>query len=140
MGRPPAPATLEERFWRHVRKQEDGCWLWVGEKGRNGYGNIRVNSDSRVAHRVGYELLRGPVPVGKQLDHTCRNRMCVNPAHLDVVTSRENTLRGQGPTAINARKEFCLRGHPFDETNTYRKPDGRRRCRICHREAGRRKK
>jgi len=78
-------------------------------------------------------MLVGPIPAGLQLDHLCRNRACVRPDHLEPVRSRENTLRGFGPSAINARKTVCAHGHPFDEANTGRSPNGRRFCRECGR-------
>lgn len=123
-----------ERFWAKVdRRRSDGCWLWTGSKNRGGYGTITVNGHTRAVHRVAYELLVGPIPDGLQLDHLCRVRHCVNPAHLEPVTQRENILRGQGLAAANAAKTHCLRGHPFDGSNTY-VWRGKRFCRACNRE------
>ena len=69
------------------------CHVWYGAK-VDGYGNVRVGSHSYLAHRIAYERARGPIPTGRELDHLCRNRACINPAHLEPVTHRENARRG----------------------------------------------
>ena len=142
IGRPPKPPV--ELFWAKVN--QDGplwngtpCWLWTG-KLEHGYGRLHLRSGRPGAHRFAYELLVGPIPENLQIDHLCRNRACVNPAHLEPVTSRTNTLRGTGPTAQFARLDRCRLGHPFDLFNTYVKPDGARICRICRREWKRRQR
>jgi hypothetical protein len=84
-----------------------------------------------LAHRVSYERYVGPIPEGAHLDHLCRNRACVNPEHLEPVSVQTNILRGVSPSAVNAAKTECLRGHPFDDENTYVCPAGKRRCRAC---------
>lgn len=89
-----------------------------------------------MAHRLVWELLVGPIPQGKQIDHLCRNHACVNPEHLDIVTQRTNLLRGFGAAGLNARKTECKNGHPFTPENTYLYPAGRgrgtwRNCRTC---------
>lgn len=116
----------------YTSRQPDGCILWTGAKTRSGYGKVTVNFRSYGAHRFFYESLVGKVPDGLQLDHLCRNRLCVNVKHLEAVTAKVNTLRGDGPTAVNARKEECLRGHAFTPENTYyaKNPPGRV-CRAC---------
>lgn len=129
---------LIDRFWAKVDKTGD-CWLWkASTNGRPGYGIFRGGQgrdkygSSRwvLANRFSYELVVGPIPVGMQIDHRCRTRLCVNPAHMDVVTHRENTLRSDGPSAKQARRDRCLRGHPFD---TIEKGTGKRRCSTCDR-------
>jgi hypothetical protein len=92
---------------------------------------VRNRGAHLMAHRAAYELAHGPVPPGMVLDHRCRERTCINPAHLEPVPNRENVLRGVGPSAVNARKTACKRGHPLAGPNLYRMPDGRRQCRAC---------
>lgn len=126
-------STLAERFARKYEPEPNtGCWLWTAFVDAAGYG--RINSGARAsggilyAHRVSYELHVGPIPAGLQLDHLCRVRSCVNPAHLEPVTAQENTSRGLG-----AAKPCCARGHALCGTNVrlYR---GARVCRTCHRD------
>jgi hypothetical protein len=125
-----------QRFWAKVRKTE-GCWLWTDKPRKDGYGALFVNGHPVLAHRFAYELLVGPVPDGKGLDHVkargCTNRHCVNPAHLEPVTTKENVLRGDGLTAHKARQVACIHGHAFTEENTYHKPKGGRGCKECRR-------
>lgn len=106
------------------------CWEFTGALTK-GYGRINANGRQRLAHCVSYELQVGDVPDGLQLDHTCRNRRCVNPSHLRPVTQRENILCGESPAAKNARKTHCKRGHLFDEKNTHITAKGHRKCRTC---------
>lgn len=127
-------------FFSRVDKDgPDGCWLWTGPKNRYGYGIHSENHKSLKAHRWSYEYHKGPIPEGLQIDHLCRNRSCVNPDHLEAVTKKENTLRSQAPTALNARKTHCQNGHPFDAENTIINKHGWRYCRICTRERKRAK-
>jgi hypothetical protein len=116
---------------------ETGCWEWLYARRRDGYGyvNAVVNGRRRpvTAHRVYYERYVGPIPEGLQLDHLCRNRGCVNPAHLEPVTQRENILRGESPAAKQARQTHCKYGHPFSAENTRRDKKGARWCRACER-------
>lgn len=127
---------LRERFWEKVDKTSSptGCWLWTGAIIK-GYGSIKVADEkrSKLAHRVSYEWARGPIPDGLTIDHLCRTTACVNPMHLEAVTSAVNTLRGTAFSAVNARKTHCLRDHPFDAVNTYVDRRGARHCRACRR-------
>lgn len=123
--------TLEQRFWSKVDNcSRDACWEWTGGINGNGYGQINVAGRVIGAHRIAYELLVGPIPEGLELDHLCRNRTCVNPAHLEPVTRRENQLRGQSVSGRNARKTHCPSGHPYSGSNLVVK-QGQRRCRAC---------
>ena len=135
---PRAPVTTSERFWAKVEKRgDDQCWDWKASQNRNGYGFFKADGEV-VAHRWSFVQARGPIPPGLTLDHLCRNRGCVNPAHLEIVTRGENVLRGVGLSAANARKTHCVHGHPFNEENTYFWRDGTSRvCKTCLAERGR---
>lgn len=120
------------RFWARTRR-EGTCLVWIGQLDRKGYGTVMWRCRRRGAHRLAYELTHGPVPNGMELDHLCRNPKCVDPAHLEVVTHRTNTLRSTSFVATNAAKTHCANGHAFTEENTYVSRTGRRACRECHR-------
>lgn len=113
------------------------CMVWRWARGKNGYGTISCKGKPKYAHRASYEAFRGPIPEGFQIDHLCKVVGCVNPEHLEAVTPRENTLRSNSLSAINARKTHCPRGHAYDVSNTCMN-DGARRCRVCTLEQNRR--
>jgi hypothetical protein len=128
------------RFWFFVdRAEPEGCWLWNGTKAggtANRYGWFGVGGRGVFAHRFAYELEVGPIPTGHEIDHVwrrgCRSTLCVNPAHLEAVAKIENLHR------IADRYEHCPQGHPYDEANTYWRPDGRGKdCLACRRERSR---
>jgi hypothetical protein len=108
------------------------CWIWTAARVK-GYGRLTVNKKQWPAHRYVYTELVGPVPDGLVLDHLCRKPACVNPAHLEPVTQKENTLRGVNFIAVNARKTHCKRGHPLVPGNIRGCGHGRP-CLTCHRE------
>ena len=117
MARPEFDATL---FWSRVNKT-DSCWLWTGPQ-LKGYGK----QGSRLAHRIAYQLLAGPISDGLDLDHLCCTPLCVNPNHLEPVTPHENFLR------YRARQTHCRNGHEFTFENTHiRSSNGARVCRAC---------
>lgn len=125
-------AQTEKRFWSKVdRKQENQCWMWLDTPLQSGYGRFYIRGIPKQAHRVSYELLVGPIPEGKCLDHLCRNTLCVNPKHLDPVSNRENILRGVGITAKRFSSPTCIHGHQLFGDNLYVTRQGHRRCRTC---------
>jgi len=139
---------LPKRFWNKVKLVpcellSTDCWQWIASLTHKGYALFHVGSKKdgtnrmATAHLLAYKTLVGPVPDGKQLDHLCRNRGCVNPSHLEPVTGSENCLRGLTGANMAIRegaKTHCPKGHPYDDNNTGRKADGSRYCRTCARE------
>ena len=129
----PVPTSVETRFWKYVSPEPNsGCWLWTGAVQSHGYGHIHSAPDRKWvrAHRLSYEMHKGPIPEGLDLDHKCRVRSCVNPDHLEPVTRIVNLFRS--PIFIG-NKTHCKHGHLFDEKNTRRRTDRPGRiCRRCH--------
>jgi len=124
--------SLLDRFWSKVDDSGD-CWLWTGST-VNGYGRIQTRDKKLTrAHRISWEIHNAePIPEGLVIDHLCRTPLCVNPAHLEVVTSAENIRRGVSPSVVHTTKTHCPSGHPYDDTNTSRYR-GSRRCLTCRR-------
>lgn len=111
------------------------CWEWVGAKISTGYGSLtNGRGGSVLAHRKSYEILVGPIPGGLTIDHLCRNRACINPAHMEPVTNAENTRRAA------ALRTHCIKGHPLEGDNVriqVRKNGWRSRvCVSCARATG----
>ncbi len=131
-----ADAEVQARFWAKVNKADD-CWEWTAGKNKEGYGVFSLRRQPIGAHRFAYELSHGPIQAKLAIDHLCRNHSCVRPEHMEPVTSRENSLRGQGPPALNAKKTQCPRGHPYNEENTIRTKRRERLCRTCKTEEAR---
>ena len=142
--------TDEERFWEKVdrhgpipahRPDLGPCWVWTPPSRNDaGYGVFSLAATPEQpgrkprligAHKFSYELVHGPVGDGLELDHLCRNPSCVNPAHLEPVTHRVNTLRGTSPAAEHARQETCSEGHEYDRLATRGNGRVSRRCSVC---------
>lgn len=132
-GRPKTDPYV--RFLRYVQKVESGCWEWTGALDPSGYGAFKDENGRKInAHRWHHESQRGAVPKGLQIDHLCRNRKCVNLEHLEVVTPRMNTRRGD---AGKLRNTHCKHGHEYSWENTYWRKNGDRECRTCKYYGGR---
>lgn len=96
-----AEETLEQRFWARVSKTST-CWNWTGVPSDTGYGHIMFEGTDQGAHRVSWEIHRGPIPGSMYIDHRCHNRVCVNPGHLRLATNKQNGENHQGPTAASS--------------------------------------
>lgn len=122
-------SSLRERVLHYAMPEPNtGCWLWGAYVSENGYGKIGFEGKTLYAHRVAYELLRGPISDDFELDHLCKVRSCVNPDHLEPVSRLENVRRSSV-----ANKTSCKNGHPFSEENTWVEKNGSRHCRECAR-------
>jgi hypothetical protein len=121
-------AVSVARFWEQVQ-MTDECWNWQGKFGPNGYGHLRTHGTTLSAHRFSYTLHRGEITDGLVIDHLCRNRGCVNPDHLEMVTQQTNVLRGNR----TLRKKVCKYGHALVGDNLMYLKTGYTRCRECAR-------
>ena len=145
----PRPRPVVDRFMEKIMPEPNsGCWLWLGALNNLGYGVMGVGSAydgtrrTALAHAVAWELFEGGVPDHLDLDHKCRVPSCVNPGHLEIVTHRENILRGKNCSHRSEgkwkRQTHCQRGHLLSGTNLYVAPNKTRNCRACRRSANRR--
>lgn len=128
MGRPFN--SVEKLLQTRVNKTET-CWNWTGCVANNGYSKLRIQNKHTSAHRIFYKWFKGEIEDGLQIDHLCRNKLCVNPGHLEAVTPKINILRSEGVGAKNSRRNSCIRNHPLSGENLYMTPDGRRECKVC---------
>lgn len=145
--------ALELQYERRVPLDlSQPCWPAPGGVAADlGYARVMVDGQIKYRHRLAYQLHVGPIPRGWEVDHACHteavargdcaggacvHRACWNPAHLEAVSSRENSLRGNHPLFAVARLSVCKRGHDLtDPANIRVSKDGRRRCRVCAVEA-----
>lgn len=124
---------LKVRFYSKIVAGNNGCNLWIGAKTGTGYGAIQDDAPSRkmfLAHQISYLFSKGYIP--KEIDHTCRNTLCVNPLHLEDVSHNENMKRADTALGIRSAKTECPRGHEYNTDNT-RHYNGKRLCRECYR-------
>lgn len=128
------PEQIIEGFFNGFDAAKSGCWLWK-RINKGGYGIIQIHRKSYYAHRYSYELFNTAIPEGKVIDHLCKTRNCVNPLHLEVVSAKENTLRGNSLTNINSLKTQCNKGHVFSSDNVYLYKN-KRHCIKCRSIAG----
>lgn len=123
------------RLWERSVVTETGCFEWQGALTSKGYGKIACGSradgsvKNRRVHRVAYEALVGPIPDGLTIDHTCENKACWSPAHLQPVTNAENIW------LAGVRMNACRRGHARTPENSFAEQGTNKiRCRVCRRE------
>jgi len=153
-SRTPFPTTTRELLQRAVYMPRTGCLIWDGRLTKDGYGLIALShqhatelavSRTVLVHRLAWELENGPIPEGMQIDHLCRNRACINVAHLEVVTASENVRRSDAPSLSafrlqaqralerEAYKTHCKHGHALTAENVYTDKRGFRSCKECQR-------
>jgi hypothetical protein len=131
---PAGPEEVARRLAKRSRREPSGCVVWFGAKQTNGYGSVSIGAGkTALAHRAAYFIARGEIDPSLTIDHLCRNRLCVNPEHLEQVTCRENNRRGFGFSGVNARKTHCDAGHELAGDNLIVKARGNRNCRECQR-------
>ena len=128
----PTPTPPHIRFWAKVQKT-DTCWLWQASLLPNGYPRFSLNGSTVYAHRFAYERANGPIAKGLEIHHLCGIRHCVNPAHMEVATHKQNIHRGNGVAGHNIRKTHCKHGHEFNDANTCLRANGSRQCIECRR-------
>lgn len=122
-----------ERFLKKIKKTGK-CWEWLGFIGKCGYGYFSINRKLITAHRAAYIFFKGDAKKGLVVDHLCRNKSCVNPKHLELVTYSVNALRGVNVGKHNGLKKHCPKGHPYSGSNVKYRPRGKyieRACRTC---------
>lgn len=138
-ARPAVSPRAWARFWAKVDKS-DHCWVWTAAKNPEGYGRFGMGQRLVYPHRLVAAHIYGAIPDGMVVDHLCRNPSCVRPDHLQIVSMRENTARGELAAVTRAyqqSKTHCPRNHPYSGDNLYVNPSGQRQCRECMRQAKR---
>ncbi len=114
-----------------AKSRQTDCLVWVGACNNKGYGLVSVGEGRiELAHRVAYAAVNGPIAPGLVIDHVCRVRNCINPAHLEAVTQAENNRRGRAASALRVG-DTCTNGHKIPEGGLYFRPSGGTECRAC---------
>lgn len=132
-ARPAVSPRAWGRFWAKVNKTET-CWEWAAAKNPDGYGRFGMGKRLVYPHRLIAAHTYGVIPEGMVVDHLCRNPSCVRPDHLEIVSMRENTVRGdlaEVTRRYQSVKTHCPAGHPYSGDNLYVNPSGQRQCRTC---------
>lgn len=126
-----------QRFYSKIKiNEKTNCWEWIGTILNNGYPQFILKYSKGIykkllPYRISYLLYKGDLKEELELDHLCRNPICVNPEHLEQVTHGKNVNRGIGWGGINSRKTHCPQGHPYSGENLLIEKNNRRRCKIC---------
>lgn len=127
----PTWKEIKRHIKDNIKVSKKGCWEWAGNLSKDGYSKIWGTG----GHRISYQAYVGPIGMGLDIDHLCRNRKCINPEHLEPVTRKENFIRGDNISALKrkaADRTHCRKGHELTKENIYIKPsDGARLCRKC---------
>lgn len=110
------------------------CWLWDYSISDHGYGRYKLFGKMRYAHRISYEIYFGKIGKNLEIDHLCRNRNCINPRHMELVSTKENTQRGLASRKKNFQIKLCKRNHPYFGANIISHKNNKRSCRLCARE------
>ena len=122
------PRQLNSFDRRHMPEPNTGCWLWIGGLKPDGYARFNTR---KTGHQMSFEHWIGKVPEGKEIDHICNMRCCVNPKHLQAITHKENIAKS-GAWEFNRKKTNCPKGHPYSGDNLYVLGTNRQ-CKICRR-------
>lgn len=126
--------TFQEAVMAKTIRDTNNCWLWIGMIDKDGYGIASWRHQNKKAHRMSYLDFYGEIDSKLVIDHLCRVRSCVNPTHLELVTTRENALRGYSPVGINHKKTHCSKGHEYTDDNLWigkSRGNPERMCKTC---------
>ena len=126
--------SLINRFLAKITVLPNGCWQWQGARVSLGYGWFCIKTKTHdYAHRVAYTLFKDSIPPKLDIHHVCKNKLCVNPEHLALVTPNQNSNLPRGNTGQFQRaKTHCPYRHPYTKENTMIRGNGGRVCRFCN--------